>query len=229
MDTEQEARIKRVKALSNMAKASIPIRGVILEFAIMLEDILTNIIAWCFYPATDVSGADVTDQLDKNGIELKFLILSKIDFNNKIDILKDVVSAKKPSVWKANKKLVQEIVRGLKEIKAFRNLLAHSPLDMSREYSLSVEDNANSESFQVLKYRKGKIEKETMDKDRIKLELRKMNATWFRLLQLFALLRDDRQDVETCKRLVELSNSLTDEEEGRGLKELLKAYGLDHS
>jgi len=74
-----------------------------------------------------------------------------------------------------------------------------------------------------------KIEKETIDKDRIKLELRKMQATWFKLLQLFALLRDDRQDAETCKKLAELSNSLTDEEEDRGLKELFKAYGLDHS
>jgi len=229
MDTEREARIKRLKALSNMAKASIPSRGGILESVIMLEDILTNIIAWCFHPAPDVSEADVTDQLDKYGIELKFLILSKINFNNKIDILKDVVLVKKPSVWKANKELVQEIVRGLKKIKTIRNLLAHSPLDMSKEYSLSVEDNANPESFQVLKYRKGKIEKVTIDKDRIKLELRKMQATWFRLLQLFALLRDDRQDAETCKRLAELSNSLTDEDEDRGLKELFKAYGLDHS
>ena len=59
MDKEREARIKRAKALTNVAKASIPSRGGILESVIMLEDILTNIIAWCFHPAQDVSGAEL--------------------------------------------------------------------------------------------------------------------------------------------------------------------------
>lgn len=229
MNTERAERIKRVKAIHDKSATSIPTRGGILEQVIFLEDILTNVIAWCFYPAQDKSGGDVTDQLGEDRISLKFLLLRKLDFKDKIDVLKDVVMVKKPDVWETNKELVKGIVNELEKIKDFRNLLAHSPLDMSKEYLLSLEDKAGSKSFQVLQYRKGKINPERIDVGRIKLELRKIEVTWYRLLQLFALVRNDEQDAEVCKKLVSLFTNLSDEEREKALKNLLRAYDLNHS
>lgn len=229
MNTERAERVKRVKAMHDKSATSISARGGILEQVILLEDILTNVIAWCFYPAPDKSGGDVTEQLGEDGISLKFLILSKLDFKDKIDVLKDVIMAKKPDVWENNKQLVTGVVKELENIKRFRNLLAHSPLDRSKEYLLSDEDNAGAKSFKVLQYQKGKIKPVIIDIGRIKLELRKIEITWDRLLQLFALLRDDDEDAKVCEQLVEIDTSLSDEEHDKRLKVLLKAYGLNHS
>ena len=65
-------------------------------------------------------------------------------------------------------------------------------MDTSDEYiqqSLS-QLTSDSESFQVVEYKKGKAQKRNVSSDELKAEVHRATVTWHQLLQLWALCRD---------------------------------------
>jgi hypothetical protein len=189
-------KIRRTKEIEQLLEAfeyGAAKRGKIIDAAIMIENVLTDIITWCFYPAHYESDRRISNLLDENGVALKSLLLRKIDFRDKIEILKDVILNKKPHVAKSNEALINTIAKELNQVRVFRNLLAHSESDLSREF-LNSFNYTNSESldkFRVIECKKGKIVKHLIDKAKYLSETKIMVRVLMRLEQLFALLNDD--------------------------------------
>lgn len=204
MDTE---RIKEIKQASEAFATSMISRGGVIDFAINIENTLTDIIAWCFYPTDNKWDVDIYNQLDEDGIILKALLLRKIDFYEKIEILKAVILAKKLLPWENNKTLISKITKDLNHVREFRNLLAHSPLDTSKESldSLTYHAGTGTEDFQVLEYKNGRVIKHKIDNARIRSEIAIMMRVWYRLIQLFALLKGDTEDAKVSEILSNLS------------------------
>ena len=96
MDAE---RIKEIKQASEAFATSMISRGGVIDFVINIENTLTDIIVWCFYPTDNKWDVDIYNQLDEDGINLRALLLRKIDFYEKIEILKAVILAKKLLPW----------------------------------------------------------------------------------------------------------------------------------
>jgi hypothetical protein len=200
--------IKRIKASEENYLACITGRGAIIDLATMVEDTLTDIIAWCFYPTVgDFYRGNITEQLDQNGIILKSLILAKLEFHEKIEIVEKIVRLKKAEVWENHRKLIKEIVKDLDEVRKFRNVLAHSPVDW-KEYLDAPDEEAkvqDLDSFLILEYRGGKVRKHTINRNKIEVEVKRMDRVWYRLLQLWALLRNDLEDAKACEVMSNLS------------------------
>jgi len=219
MDTEKlnEIRQSREAFITSMTS-----RGGTIDLAVTIEDFLTDIIAWCFYPTKkewNLGIFNIFNQLDENGIILKTTLLVKLDFSEKIDILKTVISAKNLLPMAKYKNLMAEITRKLNHIRKFRNQLAHSPLDMSAASLKSLSYRKPGEGtydFQLIQYKKGKAIKHRIDISGIKTELNIMVKCWYQLIQLFALLKDDTEDARAC----EILSTMTEEEGDYLLKQL---------
>jgi hypothetical protein len=204
MDKE---RIDEIKRAGEAFSTSMITRGSILDFAINVENELTDIIAWCFYPTTKSWDVDIYNQLDENGIFLKATLLRQIDFNEKTKILKDVIKAKNLLPWNDNKTLINNIAKDLDHVRDFRNMLAHSPLDISKEALdiLKYNKGAGIEDFLIIQYKKGRVVKQRIDQKRIQDELRIMMRVMYRLIELFALLKGDIEDAKGSEALSNLS------------------------
>lgn len=209
MDAE---RIKEIKQAGEAFATSMINRGGVIDLAINIENTLTDIIAWCFCPTDNKWDVDIYNQLDEDGINLKALLLRRIDFNEKIKILKDVILTKRLLPWESNKTLIGNITKELNHVRDFRNLLAHSPLDTSKETldSLTYRASTGTEDFQVLEYKNGRVIKHRIDSARIKSEMAIMMRVWYRLIQLFALLKGDTEDARVSEILSNLSEEDTD-------------------
>lgn len=205
MDTE---RIRIIKQSGEAFFTSMTSRGGIIDFAISVENTLTDIIAWCFYPTENKWDVDIYNQLDENGIILKATLLRKIDFRDKIEILETVLRSRNLLPGAKNKKLLSEIRKDLNHIRDFRNLLAHSPLDVSTDSlnSLTYSNGRGTTDFQILEYKKGQVIKHRIDISRIKFEMKIMSRCWYRLIQLFALLKGDAEDARVSERLSNISD-----------------------
>jgi hypothetical protein len=143
----------------------------------------------------------VDSLLSETAIALKSIILRKIDFSEKIALLEQCVQFTNEVIYKSNRKLIRQVTKELDNIRKFRNLLAHSRMDTSKEYieQLLSQETSDSDSFQVLEYRLGKVHKRNISFDVLKGELHRTTVTWHKLLQLWALLRkrpDEARDHE---------------------------------
>lgn len=214
-------RIKEIRQAGEAFATSIISRGGIIDFAINIENTLTDIIAWCFHPTDNKWDVDIYNQLDEDGIILKALVLRKLDFREKIEIVKAVILAKKLLSWENNKALINNITKELNHVREFRNLLVHSPLDISKEClgSLTYRTGTGTEDFQILEYKNGRVTKHRIDNVRIRSEMAIMMRVWYRLIQLFALLKGDIEDAKVSEMLSNLSEEDTDI--------TLKTLGLD--
>lgn len=217
MDNE---RIQQVKLASAAFSTSMISRGGILDFSINIENTLTDIIAWCFYPTDYNWDGYIYSQLDEKGIILKATLLRQIDFNEKTKILKDILIAKKLLPWNDIKTLINNITKDLDHVRDFRNMLAHSPLDISKVTldTLKYKKGEGTEDFVIIQYKKGRVIKQKIDQKRIQDEMRIMMRVMYRLIQLFALLKGDIEDAKVSESLSNLSNEET--------KEVLKGLGL---
>lgn len=218
MDTE---RIKEIKQAREAFITSMTSRGGIIDFAINIENTLTDIIAWCFYPTEKEWGVDIFNQLDKNGIILKSTLLRRLNFSDKIDVLKIIILTKNLLPMVQYKNLIAEIIKDLNHIREFRNLLAHSPLDVSGDSLKSLTyktTRQGTDDFQIIEYKRGKAIKHRIDISRIELEVNIMMRCWYRLIQLFALLKGDTEDARVSEALSKMTEKDADY--------VLKHFGL---
>ncbi|OGO03405.1 MAG: hypothetical protein A2Y59_03905 [Chloroflexi bacterium RBG_13_52_14] len=212
--------IKRIKASEENYLACIAGRGGIIDLTTMVENTLIDIIAWCFYPtAFDFHQGNINEQLDEDGIILKSLLLAKLEFHERTEIIQKIIRIKKAEVWENYRKLIKEIVKELDEVRKFRNMLAHSPIDWNKYTDALQEEGVRDlDSFFILEYRDGKVRKHTINKNKIEVEVNRIHRVWYKLLQLWALLRNDTDDAKACEFL----SNLSEEDNER----LLKHYGF---
>jgi len=180
-------------------------RGEVIDLAIKIENSLTDIIAWCFYPSKYSKNEIISDQLDDNGLGLKLLILCKLTFHEKIDVLKDVITAKKPIILKNHNSFINTIVEELGKVCKFRNLLAHSESDLSREFidgSVNYDNSEPISSLQVIEYKRGKLSRHLINRDRYVSEMTVMFRVDTRLSQLFSLLNDDQNMADFYQQMI---------------------------
>lgn len=200
MDTKE---VRGLKLLDAMFSRSLTARGGIIDGATQVENILTDIIAWCFFPTFEKLDEEIDNQLEEKGIILKSLILRKLEFEDKINMLKDLIVVTNEELWNNNVQLIKEIRKELHKIQKFRNLLAHSPLDTSKEYrnQLTTHTDLGNIGFQILEYKGTQVRKHNIDENKIKEEVERIRVTWHKLLQLFALLKNDIKDAKACEVL----------------------------
>ena len=189
MDKERK---REFKAFSRMAQASAIGRGTVLTMAAEVEDLLTSIIAWCFSPICEELDGEVDSLLSETAIALKSIILRRIDFSEKIALLEQCVQFRNEGIYKSNRKLIKQVKKDLDKVREFRNSLAHLPMDTSKEYvqQFSGQLTSDSDSFQVLEYKKGKVHKRNISFDVLKQELQRARVTLNKLLQLWSLLKN---------------------------------------
>lgn len=187
-----EKRRNELQALVDKASASAIGRGVILETTASVEDLLTSIIAWCFSPTYDELDGEVDGLLSPTAIGLKSIVLRKVDFSEKIELFKECVEFASEQIYESNSRMINELPKNLHKVRKFRNLLAHSPMDSSKEYTeqLLSQLPSDSESFQVIEYKKGKVHKRNVSSDELIKGIERASLTWHQLLQLWALLRN---------------------------------------
>lgn len=206
MDKE---RISQIKKSSEIFRSCITARGAMIDLSISTEDIMTDIIAWSFFPTYyDSLDTNINEQLDEKGIILKSSILRSLEYHEKIDVFQDIIKLTNPTIWASNKSLIKEIQKLLNDIRRFRNKLAHSPLDTSDE-SINKSEILNESgdySFEILEYKKGKIQKHTISDETIKLQLGKLHRANYKLMQLWALLKNDPEDANRCAILADMSD-----------------------
>jgi len=221
MDTE---RLDEIKKSMEAFTTTMTARGGIIDFAVNIENTLTDIVAWCFYPTEKEWDVDIFNQLDKNGLVLKSTLLRRLEFSDIIDILKTLIIARNLlPVTQYNKKLITEITNNLHHIRKFRNLLAHSPLDLSPDSLKSLtyrKAGHGTDDFQLIEYKRGETIKHKIDISRIKSEMSIMMKCWYQLIQLFALLKGDIEDAKASEILSNMSEEETDY--------LLEHLGLRH-
>jgi hypothetical protein len=197
MATDFEKYFNRVSAATEAIANK---RGEAIDIAIEVENNLTDIISWCFCPSKH-SGYEIpASTIDESGITLKSLLLSRIDFRDKIEIFKDVILAKQPQVFKNNKAQINTIVKELDKVRKFRNLLAHSESDL-----LSLSDDTGSiivDEFQVVEYRKGQVIRHSISKDKYESEIKTMLGLVLKLWILFGLFGDDSDVVKKYQEML---------------------------
>jgi hypothetical protein len=204
-----------VKNSKEAFKTSMNSRGGIIDFAVNIENTLTDIIAWCFYPTEKEWDVDIPSHLDKSGILLKSTLLRKLEFSEKIDTLRTVITARNLlPMTQYNKNLLTEIKNNLHHIRRFRNLLAHSPLDLSPDSLKSLtykNPGQGTDDFQLIEYKQGKAIKHKIHVSLIKSEVLIMMKCWYQLIQLFALLKGDIQDAKVSEILSNMSEEDTND------------------
>jgi len=182
-------------------------RGTIIELASDIENDLSDIITWCFYPGKYNVKLMPQERLTENGIIFKSIILNKLDFRDKIEILKDVILNKKPDIYDNYSHLIKKTTSNLNKVREFRNLMAHASSDLSDKFLKSINLNTykRSQEFQILEYKKGKLIKHKFSQNEIESKRWMMISTQVGLWQLFALINKDYESFTEWK---ELSNKI---------------------
>lgn len=177
-----------------------------------------------FFPTFEKLDEEVDNQLEEKGIILKSLILRKLEFQDKIHMLKDLIRITNEKLWNNNRALIRGISKELDKIREFRNLLAHSPMNTSKEYRDYLTSYANSHGnldncdLQILVYEKGEVNKHNIDEGEVRTEVERVRVTWHKLMQLFALLKNDLEDARACEAF---ANAKPDE-----IDKVMKQMGL---
>lgn len=173
-------------------------RGAIIGSAIHVENNLTDIITWCFYPLESSRDEMVDELIDKNGIALKSLLLSKINFRDKIDMLQEAIEYRKPDILKTNKALVKNIVKELHKVRTFRNLVAHSESELTIDSLITSGEIENDleDSFQVIEYKNGQEQRHLINKAKYEIEIMRMANVTMSLQILFGLFSNDPKIVK---------------------------------
>ena len=220
MSTRKTKLDEKLEKGSEVAHTTMLNRGVIIEHVSDIENELTNIITWCFYPAKYTTEKVSNELLDENGIILKSLILNKLDFVDKTKLLKDVILAKRPNIWSNHNKLIKDIISNVDKVRIFRNLVAHASSDLSDNYleSIDIDSYERNKEFQVLEFKNGKLIRHRIKQVKLESEMWNCVRTKFKLFQLFALINDDH---ETYKGHEEIVNKVSDLL--RGLNKFLAA------
>ena len=211
MSTRETKLEEKLEKGSEVAHTAMLNRGGIIELVSDIENELTNIITWCFYPARYSAKRASNELLNKNGIIFKSIILNKLDLVDKTRMLKEVILAKRPDIWNSYSHLINDIIFKLDKVRVFRNLMAHASSDLSDEYLKSLEPNASkrNKEFQVLEFKKGKLIKCRINQSKIEIEKHKCIRTILRLSQLFYLINGDHENYTEFQKLVDLVTPLT--------------------
>jgi hypothetical protein len=184
-------------------------RGEIIAEAISVENNLTDIITWFFYPSKYLIDETIYNTSENNSLILRSLILGSISFRDKIELLKDIVIIKNPEIMNNYIELTKNIFKELDRVRKFRNLLAHSESDLSREFidsSVNLSNKERINTLQVIEYKKGKLIKHIIDKKKYISEMLVMYRVDTRLDQLYSLLNNDKDMAEKYKKFVDIFN-----------------------
>ena len=187
-----------VEKLYKTEKYSSSKRGEIINLTTKIENTLTDIFACIFYPGKYTQDIEATKLLVKERIEFKSLILWKINFRDKIEDLYNTILVKKPEIIETNKAFVKTLVKELNKVREFRNIIAHSELDLfSAEFirELAHDVSENIEKFPLIEYKKGKAIPHMISDKRIKNEIKKMEDIWERLGKLLALVKGNIKSI----------------------------------
>jgi hypothetical protein len=188
-------------------------RGGILDITTQVEDLLTSIIAWCFYPTykecdekQDIRlHGTVDNMLNEKAMVLKSLILTRLSLDRKIELLGDSILAIHEDSYNKNSTLISEIQANLGQIRKFRNLLAHSPLYREHTKKPMSHEDLPFADFQIREYKKGKFITHRIDASRLMKEQHKTTVTFYKLRQLFALLRRSQKEAEGYRQFSDLT------------------------
>jgi len=214
----EKSKIEENKKLVDLAFTCMIARGVTIDTLTQAEDLLTSIIAWCFYPVYEELDGEIDKLLTDQAIALKSLILRELSFQKKIKLIDDCIEIVNIEIYHDNRHLIKEIKQNLEASMKFRNLLAHSPMDSSKEYlryTVGVLNNMR-EDFQILEYKKGKVHKRLIKEEETKAEVHRVFNTCHKLLQLWALLRNKPEEAKQH----EIIGSMKSSEFGAVLKKM---------
>ena len=167
-------------------------RGFVIGLSAQIENMLTDIIAWCFYPSRYYQQTLIEDLLDSNGLTLKTLVLNKINFRDKIEMFRDILLVKNSRIIKTDDKLIKLIVNELDEVRKFRNLLAHSELSYPKDF-IDPEESPDEKKGTIYftDFKKGKVVRHIINEGKYIMETNTMSRVISRLWQLFSLMNDD--------------------------------------
>jgi len=161
-------------------------RGEVIALSSQIENMLTDIIAWCFSPSNYYEQMLIEDLLDANGFALKSLLLNKVDFRDKIEIFRDILLVKYSRIIRTDDKLIKLIIKELDNVRKFRNLLAHSELSYPRGSIEEIKD-----TIYITEFKKGKAVRHVINEEKYLIETNTMSRVISRLWQLFSLMNDD--------------------------------------
>lgn len=180
-------------------------RGEILNITSKIENILKEIIVRIFYPNVFISNSIDRDFLAIKRLQLKSLLLRKIDFRDQIESLKNILLVMKPEIYENHKANISKIIKELDRIRIFRNLLAHSELDLNiRTFNSDIEDKTRELCF--LEYKKGRVVRHVVDDEFIKKEVYRMRVTITMLIELIELINND---ITKAKEIEEYSKKIS--------------------
>ena len=165
-------------------------RGEILDITSEIENILKEIIARIFYPDVFISNNIDNDFLAIKRLQLKSLLLRKVDFRDQIEILKDILLVMKPEIYENHKAIILKIRKELDKVRLLRNLLAHSELDLHiRTFSSNID--VKKSNWCYLEYKKGRVVRHVVDDEYIKKEINNMRVALSSLIELTELINND--------------------------------------
>lgn len=202
-----EKRRNELRTLLDRTHAAIIGRGMIIDITAAVEDLLTSIIAWCFSPTYDELDGEVDSLLSPMARGLKSIVLRKLDFSEKSGLFKECVQFAREGIYKSNSRMIKEILKNLDKVRKFRNLLAHSPMDSSKEYAeqLLSQLTLDSDSFQVLEYKKGETHKRNVNSGELIEGIERASLTAHQLLWLWALLRNRPEEASQHEIMITMT------------------------
>jgi hypothetical protein len=193
MKKKDKRNVDWFKILDKTEKYSSLKRGKIINLATQVESTLTDILAHIFYPGRYTPDIESTKLLVKQRVELKSLLLSKIDFRDKIESLNNAILVKKPEALENNRIFIKTLVKELNEVRKFRNLIAHSELELfSNEFIRElINDDVSGKinRFPIIRYKKGKATIHLISEEEIDAEIKRMKGVLEKLRILHTLIQ----------------------------------------
>lgn len=177
-------------------------RGEIINLTTKIENTLTDIFARIFCPGKYTPDIEATKLLVKQRVELKSLLLWKIDFRDKIESLNSVILVKQPEILENNRTFIKTLIKELNEVREFRNIIAHSELDLfSAEFIKELKNDVSKkiDKFQIVEYKKGKAIPHLINEARINTEIKKMEEVLDKLRKLEVLIQGKIKFAEDYK------------------------------
>lgn len=207
-NNERDKRVANtVEKLYKTEQYSLSKRGEIINLTTKIENTLTDIFACIFCPENFSSDVKANKSLNKERIELKSLLLNKINFRYKIESLKDILLVKKPDILESNKAFIKTLLKELDKVREFRNIIAHSELNiLSSEFirELNRNKDVKIDKFQIIEYKKGKAILHLINEASINTEINTMQGVLFKLQKLHFLIQGNIKMVNALERLYNL-------------------------